>query len=73
MADKNEIIAEAIFDLSKSLRLLGMGNISRKDESPGAIESLAMIISDSNKDIASSLDGVANAIQELAEAVEKSK
>ena len=71
--DSNEIIAEAIFDLSKSIRLLGMGNVDRGDKSPGAIEDLATFIRDSNREIASALDGIADAIHALAEAIEKSK
>lgn len=73
MVDQKEIIAEAIFDLSKSLRLLGNGNIARIDESPGAIESLVMAIKGSSTEIATALDGIANAIQELAESLDKSK
>jgi hypothetical protein len=68
-----ELIAGAIFDLSKSVRLLGMGNIDRFNESPGAVEELARLIRESNKGIAAALDGVADAIQELAGAVERSK
>ncbi len=69
MPDKNEVIAEAIFDLSKSIRLLGNGNIARHDSSPGAIEGLAMLIRESNEEIARSLDGIASAIQALAESL----
>jgi hypothetical protein len=68
MSDKNELIAEALFDIAKSLRLLGNGNIARDDLSPGAIEGLAMTLRDTGKELASSLDGIANAITELAEA-----
>lgn len=47
MAKKETLdpIAEALFDISKSLRLLGNGNVAREDLSPGAIEGLAMLIS----------------------------
>jgi hypothetical protein len=72
MSEQNEI-AEAIYDLSKSLRLLGGGNISRDDMTPGSIESLAMLIRDSNIQIADALTSIANAIHELAEAMGTSK
>ncbi len=68
--EKNEIIAEAIFDLSKSIRLLGNGNIDRGDLGVGAIEGLAMLIRDSNQKIAESIGDVAEAIRELAQAIE---
>ena len=68
--EKNEIIAEAIFDLSKSIRLLGNGNIDRGDLGVGAIEGLAILIRDSNQKIAESIGGVAEAIRELAQAIE---
>jgi hypothetical protein len=67
---KNEIIAEAIFDLSKSIRLLGNGNIDRGDLGVGAIEGLAMLIRDSNQKISESIGDVAEAIRKLAQAIE---
>lgn len=73
MSEK-ELIATAIYDLSKSIRLLGSGNIAREDEKyPGAIEDLAILIRDSNKEIAAALDGIANAIDQLAVSLESSK
>jgi hypothetical protein len=63
-------VAEAIYDLSKSIRLLGMGNIDRGDNAIGAIEGLAILVRDSNHKIADALGDVADAIRALAHAVE---
>ena len=68
MSDSDKI-AQALYDISKSLRLLGNGNIAREDTSPGAIEGLAMLIRDSNTRIADALGDVADSVRSLAEAV----
>ena len=81
--EKNELVADAIYDLSKSIRLLGNGNIDRGDLAIGAVEGLAMMVrdsnekiaesisyvSDSNDKIAGSLDNIAEAINNLAQAI----
>lgn len=77
---KDELVAEAIFALANEIKYLGFG---RADNSAGlgAIEGLTMHLSESHKEIASSiqevassLDNVAEAIRSLAEAVsEKEK
>lgn len=69
MEDKNKVIAEAIFSLSEEIRFLGNGNADRSKGGHGAIEAMGMKISESNNNIASSLDDVAAAIRELAQAV----
>lgn len=65
--------AAAIYDLSKSIRLLGNGNIDRGDNAVGAIEGLAMAVKESNNNIAEALGSIASAIQSLAEAIEDLK
>ena len=67
---ENNEIADAIYDLSKSIRLLGNGNIERGDNSPGAIEGLSMLIRDSNTKIAEGMMDIAGSIRELAQAIE---
>jgi hypothetical protein len=67
--DKNGIIAEAIYDLSKSIRSLGNGNIDQEDFSFGNIEGLAFLISDSNQEIASSIGGISSTFETVAEAI----
>lgn len=62
MPDNNDVIAEAIFDLSKSIRLLGNGNVDRGDNSLGAIEGLAIAIKESSKNIASALNDISQGI-----------
>ena len=68
-----ETIANAICDLSKSIRLLGNGNIERGDNSPGAIESLAMLIKESNDKTAVALGDIAESIRDLAQAITETK
>ena len=68
--EDNDLIAEAILDLSKSVRLLGSGNVARDDLAPGAIEGLAMLIRESNERIAASLDGIAEAMDRIADAIQ---
>lgn len=70
--DQSEITA-ALFDISKSLRLLGNGNIDRGDEFPGAIERLLLEMKDAAGKIAESLGYIASSIDHLAEAIEDSK
>lgn len=67
---ENEAIAQAIYDLSKSIRLLGNGNIERGDNSPGAVEGLAMLIRDTGEKTATALGDIAMAIRELAETLQ---
>lgn len=69
----NEQIADALFDISKSLRLLGWGNVLRDDHAPGAIEDTGRIIAESSQLVAEGLHDVADAIRELAGAVGDSK
>ena len=71
--EPNELIADGLFDIAKSLRLLGHGNIDRGDNAVGSIEYLVMAMEKSNKQIASALDSVASAIQTLAQSVKDSK
>lgn len=68
--EKPELIAEAIFDLSKSIRLLGNGNIDRGDNAIGAIEGLVIQVKESNQQVAQALGDIAEAIRDLAQAVE---
>lgn len=56
-------------DLSKSIRLLGMGNIDRGDNAIGTIEGLTIYIKESNEKIADALGDIADAIRGLAQAV----
>ena len=65
-SDKNEIIAEAIGELSRSIIYLGNGN-STGSGGFGAIEGLAMLIRDSNQEIASSIGGISSALENIAE------
>ena len=65
-SDKNEIIAEAIRELSRSIIYLGNGN-STGSGGFGAIEGLAMLIRDSNQEIASSISGISSALENIAE------
>jgi hypothetical protein len=69
MTEKNDL-AEALFDISKSLRLLGSGNIAREDTEPGAIEHLDRSIKETGAAVASALGDIAEAITTLAHAVE---
>ena len=62
------IIAEAIRLLANEIKFLGNGNADRS-VGHGAIEGLAMLISESNNRIADSLNDVAEAIRELAQAM----
>jgi uncharacterized protein YoxC len=70
---QNEInrVADAIYDLAKSVRLLGNGNVDREDQH-GAIADLAVIIRESNKEISSALHGVASSLQSIADAIASS-
>ncbi len=68
-----ETIADAINDLSKSIRLLGNGNIDRGDNSPGAIENLAAVIKESNEKTAMAIGDIAESIRELAQAVQETR
>ena len=65
-SDKNEIIAEAIGELSRSIIYLGNGN-STGSGGFGAIEGLAMLIRDSNQELASSIGGISSALENIAE------
>lgn len=69
MSKKDELIAEALYALSEEIKFLGNGGADRPKTAIGAIEGLAMKISESNESIANSLDGVAAAIDHLARAV----
>lgn len=68
--EKPEILAEAIYDLSKSIRLLGNGNIDRGDNAIGAIEGLVIQVKESNQLVAQSLGDIADAIRDLAQAIQ---
>lgn len=67
--EKPEIIAEAIYDLSKSIRLLGNGNIERGDNALGAVEGLVIQVKESNQLVAQALGDIAEAIRDLAQSV----
>lgn len=67
--EKTDLIAEAIFDLSKSIRLLGNGNIDRGDNALGAIEGLVIQVKESNQQIAQALGDIAESIRDLAQAI----
>lgn len=62
-------IAAAINNLSNEIRILTFGNASLTKSSPGAIEGLNMAVSDSGKDIASSISEVATSLADIAEAI----
>ena len=65
----NNEIADSIYNLSKAVRLLGNGNIERGDLSPGAMEGFAIIFRDSAEKVASSIDGVAESLNNIADAL----
>lgn len=65
--NKNEIIAEAIIELAKSINCLGNGS-STGVGGFGAIEGHAMLTRDSNKEIASSIGGLSSGLESIAEA-----
>ncbi len=67
--DKNEIIVEAIYELAKSIRLLGNGNIDRGDNAIGAIEGHAILTQESNSEVASSINGIASTLNNISESM----
>lgn len=69
--ENNKWVASALFDIAKSLRLLGNGNIDRGDLAPGAIEGLAMIYRDKAEKIAEAIGWVSSSLDKVAEANEK--
>lgn len=79
--NKFDPVAEAIFELSHNIKMLGNGTAtismasSGSDAAPGigAIENHAMAIKESSETIAGALDGVADAIRQLANSIEESK
>ncbi|KKL70136.1 hypothetical protein LCGC14_2107940 [marine sediment metagenome] len=60
--EPHEIVADALFDIAKSLRLLGSGNIDRGDNAVGAIESLSISIKEGSEKVSEALNGIADAI-----------
>jgi len=66
--ENHEIIAEAIFNLSNEIRFLGNGNADRS-KGLGAIEGLAMLLSDSNEEIGSSIGGISSTLETVAESI----
>lgn len=74
----NEVIAEAIFELAKAVRVLGLGNVDHdafkcegQPTAPGAIEGLGMLLRDSHERIAVELGDISEAIRELVCAIEE--
>jgi len=66
--NKNEIIIEILCEISNNIRFLGNGNADRTN-GQGAIEGLAISISDSNKKTASAIDGISSTLETVDKSV----
>lgn len=60
---------EALCNISKSIKILGSGNIDRNNNFPGSVERLNATLKESSKKIVESLDGIAHAIDELNQTI----